>query len=167
MAGPTTWARTRGKASVGGLATDISAVNVPVGTTMLRIHGGFDFMFVLPGYTDYSVIDGTRVVAGLYTTLTTGGTTLNPGTQQGDFNPPLQRWLWWEQLTPFPLPNTGKQHPDSPQLWSYPTKQNPLDIEAQVTATMAFTVHLALSLSVVPQGLRYGRLYYWLSVLYR
>lgn len=165
MAVNDTWIRTGGRANIGGLNTDVDLGSVPLNDTLLRIHGGLRVIAQVPGTHDPSAMLANTWAAGIYTTLTTGGATLNALTQNSDAAPPLQRWLWWERLIPVPRPLSGKQHPDSRQVWYLEPMSSPIDIKAQVKATTAIDVHLAISAVALPTAFRDIHAWFWASIL--
>lgn len=165
MAVNDTWIRTRGILVISSFSADVSVADIPLNDTLLRVHAGFELVVQVPGNVDYSVISSSHYAAGLYTTLTTGGTVLNPTSNQADQAPPLQRWLWWEQLVPRPAPVSSNPLPDYRREWRYVPAQNPIDVKSQVKATTAISLHLALGVTAIPQAAKSQHLWYWLSVL--
>lgn len=165
MAVNDTWIRTRSVLAITGGDTDVALVNIPLNDTLLRIHGGIAIIITLPAHTDHAVIEGSHWVLGLYTTLTVGGSIQNPSSNPGDAAPPLQRWLWWEQLYPVSMASGEQPRPDTRQKWLLVPTQNPLDIKAQVKATTAVTLHLGIHTSSVPAQAKALDVWYWFSVL--
>lgn len=151
---------------MGGVDTDINLASIPVGTILRRVHAGVDVAVVVPSHTPYTAIDAFHVVGGIYTTLTVGGTVLNPATSPTDAAPPLQRWLWWEQLFPVLQPRSDKHHPDSEQVWTFPAKKSPIDVEAQVSASTAIDLHLGIGVNAIPAPVVLVHLHYWASILH-
>lgn len=160
-----TWVRTRGILVLTSFENDVDILDIPVNDTLLRVHGGIEVILQVPGNQDYSTVQSLHFVAGLYTTLTTGGTLQHPATNQNDFAPPLQRWLFWEELFPNPAPNPAQALPDARREYHYVPSQNPLDIKAQVKATTAISLHLAMSATALPQAAKEWHLWYWFSML--
>lgn len=160
-----TWTRVRNVAHISSSPSDFSLVDIPLNDSLLRIHGGVDIIVEVAGNTSHSEILASYWAAGLYTTLTVGGTILDPVSNPSDFNSPLQRWLWWEQLLPEPRPVTNWALPDARQQWVYRAKQSPLDVRSQVKATTAVSLHLSVFRNHTPLGLKSTDLWYWFSVL--
>lgn len=165
MAVNDTWIRVYGKTAFSVSPTDIDLVSVPLNDTLLRVHGAVAVDMTLPGHTYNPDVQTVQLVAGIYTTLTSGGSLRDPSTQQGDFAPPLQRWLWWETMRPVAQPSAGKQFYDSRQVWQFTPAQNPIDIKAQVKATTAIDLHLSVVTSAFPTTLKQFTIRWWFSVL--
>jgi hypothetical protein len=119
----------------------------------------------MPAGRPYTEIESAHWTFGLYTTLTVGGTILNPNTSPSDFAPPLQRWLWWQQLTSAPLASPGRNEIDSRQVWRFTHVEPIIDVKAQVLATTAISLHLGASTSHVPAGNKVLDIVYWFSIL--
>lgn len=160
-----TWVRVRATTPITLSTTDVDLLDVPLNDTLLRVHGAVEVSVTVPGQQTPSEIFLTHIVAGLYTTLTTGGILQDPSSNPGDFAPPLQRWLWWEQLEPQPQPTTNQAAPDTRQQWIYRPSQIPIDVKAQVRATTAVSLHFAIFRSHTPQGVKTFDLRYWFSML--
>lgn len=165
MAVSDTWVRSRGILVLTTFENDVDLIDIPLNDTLLRVHGSLELILQVPANQDYSTIQNLHFVCGLYTTLTTGGTLQHPATNQVDFAPPLQRWLFWEEFFPHPAPNTGPSLPDARREWHYVPAQNPIDIKAQVKATTAISLHLALSATALPTAAKDWHLWYWFSML--
>lgn len=165
MAVNDTWVRIRNAVAITGSPQDVSLVSIPLNDTIERIHGACRVIMSLPAHTAFSVVESQHIVVGLYTTLTVGGTILNPSTQSSDFAPPLQRWLWWEQFIPVSMAAPDQGYPDTRQKWIYAPAQNPIDIRAQVKATTAITLHLGFFSSAIPAAVKDLDLWAWWSIL--
>lgn len=165
MAVNDTWVRTRGILVISSFTADTVLASIPVNDTILRIHAGFELVLEVPGQQSYSAISSIHYVAGLYTTLTTGGTVLSAAGHPADFAPPLQRWLWWEQLVPRPAPMASRPITEYRREWRYTPAQNPIDIKAKVLATQGIDLHLALATTAVPAPVKNQHLWYWISML--
>lgn len=161
-----TWIRNRGVADISANPADIDLVSIPVGTTLLRIHAALRVVMTITGFNDHAEIEATHLVAGIYTTLTVGGAILNPATQSADQAPPLQRWLWWEQLSPVWMPVTGKTQPDTRQEAHFLPALGYIDIEAQVSASTAVDVHMAFWRSHTPHGIKVNDAWWFISALH-
>lgn len=160
-----TWVRVRNVVHVTSSPTDVDLIDIPLNDTLLRVHGALNIIVEVAGNTSHSEILASYWSAGLYTTLTTGGTLIDPTTNPGDVAPPLQRWLWWEQLIPVPMPTPNYVLPDTRQQWVYSPKQVPIDVKAQVKATTAISLHLSIFRNHTPLGLKSTDLWYWFSML--
>lgn len=165
MAVNDTWIRNRARTPFTLFVQDIDVASIPISDTILRIHGAVEVILVMPAHTSYGTIEPIEIIAGLYTTLTSGGTLLAPASQQADFAPPLQRWLWWESLLPVSEPIRDQGSPDTRQVYRWPTAQTPLDIRSKVKATTAIDLHLAVQTSTQPANARSFDIRWWFSVL--
>lgn len=165
MAVSDTWVRVRGTANIGGLSTDIDLADIPLNDTLLRVHAGFSVIAQVPGVTGPSIMLGSHWAAGIYTRVTTGGANRNALTQASDANPPLERWLWWENLVPHPAPVPNLALPDTPQVWYLTPAFVPLDIKSKVASTTAVSLHLAISVDVLPVPVIDIHAWYWASIL--
>lgn len=160
-----TWVRRA--AHVGFITSplDINVLSIPLNDTILRIHGGLTVIMTVKNHTPFAFVKGVQIFSGLYTTLTTGGTTLLPAEDSGDFAPPLQRWLWWEDMPPVPQPAPGIPYPDSRDLYKFTPMQTPFDIRSKVKATSPIDLHLVLETSEFINVLGDFDVWYWFSVL--
>lgn len=165
MAVNDTWIRTQNKTPFVTSPQDIDFASIPLNDTLLRVHGAVSVIMTLPAHSKHADVESVNLIAGIYTTLTVGGTLLHPVTQSGDQAPPLQRWLWWENMHAVAQPPGGTQYPDSRQVWQFTPAQNPIDIKAQVRATTAIDLHLAVETSVFLPELRQFEIWWWFSVL--
>lgn len=165
MAVNDTWLRTRTVTPITTGDTDIALVSIPLNDTILRIHGGVALIIALPNGTPFTAVENNHIVMGLYTTLTTGGSIQNPSSNPGDFAPPLQRWLWWEQMFPIAEAVTDRPTNDTRQRYVYTPAQNPLDIKSQVKATTPITLHLGIHCSAIPAQIKVFDMWSWFSVL--
>lgn len=165
MAVNDTWVRNRTVTPITTGLTDVDVVDIPLNDTLLRAHGSVAVIMSLPNHSPFSAAESAHLVGALYTTLSVGGTLLNPANTTGDFAPPLQRYLWWEELHPVAQPAAGKQFPDSRQVWQFLPAQQPLDIKAQVRATTAISLHLVMFVSNIPSNVKDFDMWWWFSVL--
>lgn len=145
--------------------TDVDLLDIPLNDTLLRVHGAINVILEVAGNTSHSEPLATYFSAGLYTTLTVGGTLIDPTNNPSDFAPPLQRWLWWEQMRPVPQPVPNWALPDTRQQWVYSPAQIPIDVKAQVKATTAVSLHLSVFRNHTPLGAKTTDLWYWFSML--
>lgn len=165
MAVNDTWARVRGNSAQTTANADFILEDIPQGQKLIRVHGHVAVNIHLPAGRPYSEIESAHFTMGIYTTLTVGGTVLNPSTQSSDFAPPLQRWLWWEQMSPVPMPVPGHEVTDARQIWVFSHSEAEIDIKSQVLATTAVSLHLSSSTSHVPAGFKVFDIVYWFSIL--
>ena len=165
MAVNDTWIRVRGTSPQTTGTADFVLANIPVGQKLIRVHGAVAVNCHMPAGRPYTEIESAHWSMGLYTTLTSGGTVLNPNSSPSDFAPPLQRWLWWEQLSYEPLPSPGRPATDARQIWRFTPSEPIIDVKAQVLATSAISLHLGTGTSHLPVGAQVIDIVYWFSIL--
>lgn len=160
-----TWVRVRNVVHFTSSPTDIVLMDVPLNDTLLRVHGAISVLVEVAGNTSRGEVLASYFSAGLYTTLTVGGTLIDPTNNPSDFAPPLQRWLWWEQMRPTPQPVPNYAREDTRQLWIYSPAFPLLDIKSQVKATTAISLHLSVFRNHTPLGVKVTDVWYWFSML--
>lgn len=160
-----TWVRVRNVVHITSSSNDFDLLDIPLNDTLLRVHGSLSMIVEVAGGTSHAEILASYWSAGLYTTLTTGGTIIDPTNNPSDFAPPLQRWLWWEQMRPIPQPVPNAARPDTRQQWVYSPTIPLLDVKAQVKATTAVSLHLSVFRNHTPLGVKTTDLWYWFSML--
>jgi len=165
MAVSDTWIRVRGTSPQTTSSADFVLADIPVGQKLIRVHGAVAVNCHMPAGRPYTEIESAHWSMGLYTTLTSGGRVLNPNSSPSDFAPPLQRWLWWEQLSAAPLPSPGYPLSDSRQIWRFSHSELIIDVKSQVLATTAVSLHLGSGTSHVPIGAKVLDIVYWFSIL--
>jgi len=160
-----TWVRTQGFTPF-NVTHNIVLGTVPEGQTLLRVHAGVRFSARTLATADPGLLMAWGMGCGIYTNITSGGANRYPISDNTDFSPPEQRWLWLEvlYLTPRARPHAGYE---GYWTWSAVSAENPIDVKAQVKASAELNLNLSLEqTATTPAVISATSLAYWASYLY-
>jgi len=118
------------------------------GQTLLRTRFGWGFTGTTSTLVDLNSVATNIQTLGICT-VTSGTQAPNARTQSGDFFPPLERWIWWENRAPAVKAFSTD---GSTIVWEASAPQEQVDTKGMVLANVASGQTLGLWASWAPGG---------------